>query len=434
MKTALNLLNLTLAATLLAPSAAVAQKVARHWAGTAVVTNNGDDNTAHVPVMLDLTGPTKTGVVTGTFVNGDLRAPSSTGTLTNGHLTLVFNAFARKLEGDIHGNTFHGTFGGARIKKPYTVDLHVDRDGKPATKFVAAAKTGAAKKGTPINGEWEISVAHSEKAGEKAWGLSVAPFQGNGEIRAVIQHIDGDSGSMFGRFDEASGEYRVSRFGDFGATTYSLKPNADGTLLVTNLRDPKETNVARRPDAARKESLAPPVVATQHTTMENPNEPLRFSGPNLAGETISSTDADFKGKVVIVAIGGSWCPNCHDEAPLLVDLYNRFHKQGLEVVDLSFEEGDQLKNPERLRAFVTKYHIPYTVLLMGTPDDLNAKLPQGKDLDSWPTTFFIGRDGLVKQIHAGFSGPATGAEHTKLVAETTELLEKLLAENQKAAN
>ncbi len=428
------LLSLTLAASLLAPSAAFAQKVARHWTGTAVVTNNNDDITAQVPVSLDLSALSKDSQISGAFLNGDLRSASSNGTLTNGHLVLRFNGFARKLEGEIKGDTFQGTFGGARIKRPYTVELHVDKDGKPATRFVPAAKSAGAKQGVTINGEWEISLQGSEKSGEKAWSMQVAPFEGNGEIRAVIQRIDGDSGNLYGRFDEAAGLYRVSRFGDFGATAYTLKPNADGTLLVTNLRDPKESNIARRPDAARKENLTPPTVATQHTTLVNPKEPLRYSGPNLAGETVSSTDDQFKGKVVIVAIGGSWCPNCHDEAPLLVDLYNRFHKQGLEVVDLSFEEGDQLKNPERLRAFVTKYKIPYTVLLMGTPDDLSAKLPQGKDLDSWPTSFFIGRDGLVKQIHAGFSGPATGAEHTKLVAETTELVEKLLADNQKAGS
>ena len=57
--------------------------------------------------------------------------------------------------------------------------------------------------------------------------MTVTPFRGDGEIRVVIQRIDGDSGSLFGRFDEAAGEYHVSRFGDFGATAYTIRPNAD---------------------------------------------------------------------------------------------------------------------------------------------------------------------------------------------------------------
>lgn len=409
---------------------AAAQRPARHWAGTAIVINNGNDTKVEVPVELDLGAPQKNGAVSGAFLNGDLRSPSSSGTLTGGHLKLQFHSFARTLEGDFKGDTFTGTFGGARIKKPYTLTLHRDRDGKPSTVFAAASKA-VSKKGSAINGTWEIALPEKSEKGEDAWTMTVAPFRGDGEVRVVIQRIDGDTGALFGRYDEAAGEYRVSRFGDFGASIYSIKLQSDGTLRVTDLRNPKESNIARRPEEARKAKLAPPTATTEQTTVVNPSEPLRFQGQNLTGQTITSTDADFKGKVVIVAIGGSWCPNCHDEAPLLVELYNKYHRRGLEVVDLSFEEEDQLKNPERLRAFVSRYNIPYTVLLMGTPDQLNEKLPQGKNLNSWPTSFFVGRDGLVKETHAGFSGPATGEAYTHLRAETIALVEKLLAQPAK---
>lgn len=408
-----------------------AQRPARHWVGTADVSNNDSSPAAKikatVPVQLDLTTTDK-GAVTGTFLNGTERAPSSTGTLTGSHVVLHFTSFARTLEGDIKGNTLTAVFRGARMKD-WPVTLHADRDGKVSTSFAAAAAAVRGKQQT-INGDWEIAGKSSK--GESAWTMRVAPFAGNGEIRAVIQHVDGDSGAMYGRYDEAGSEYRVYRFADSGATAYALKPGTNGTLQVTNLRDPAESNLARRPAEARKQQLAPPTPSTEQTTLKNPAEPLRFSGLNLAGTTISSTDDQFRGKVVIVAIGGSWCPNCHDEAPFLVELYNRYHARGLEVVDLSFEESDQLKNPERLRAFVTKYHIPYTVLLMGTPDDLNERLPQGEHLNSWPTSFFVGRDGLVKEIHAGFSGPATGEANVRLKAEISAKVEELLRQTTTA--
>ena len=427
----LRLLSTLSLAVLLAGSQGSAQKVARHWIGTAIVLNNASspspDVKATVPVQLDLSAPAKNGSIIGTFLNGNERSVSSSGTLNGSHLTLHFNSYARKLEGDLQGNAFTGTFSGARIKT-WPVMLHTDRDGKPSTTF--AAGTRKARSGT-INGSWEIAV--QSKNGEAAWGMSVAPYGGNGEIRVVIQRIDGDSGNLYGKFDEAAQEYRVSHFSDASATIYALKPKADGTLQVTNLRNPAESNIARPTEVARKQNLPPPTAATQQTTMPNPSEPLRFAGPNLAGTQVSSTDEQFKGKVVIVAIGGSWCPNCHDEAPVLVDLYNRYHTRGLEIVDLSFEEADQLKNPERLRAFVTKYNIPYTVLLMGTPDDLNDRLPQPKNLNCWPTSFFIGRDGLVKEIHAGFSGPATGPAYTELKGELDHLVQKLLAGNTRAS-
>jgi thiol-disulfide isomerase/thioredoxin len=295
-----------------------------------------------------------------------------------------------------------------------------------------AAKAATGKQGSTINGDWEIALPEKSKKGESAWTLRVAPYGGNGEIKAVILRIDGDTGGLYGRYDEAAGEYRVSRFADSGGSILSLKPQPDGSLLVADLKAGDHWT-AYRPDVARKGNLGKPTVATEQTTVQNPDEPLRFSGPNLVGTTVSSTDPDFKGKVVIVAIGGSWCPNCHDEAPLLVELYNKYHQRGLEVVDLSFEEDDQLKDPQRLRAFVTQYKIPYPVLVMGTPDELNEKLPQGKNLNCWPTAFFVGRDGLVKETHAGFSGPATGSAYTDLRTETFALIERLLAANQTAA-
>lgn len=112
---------------------------------------------------------------------------------------------------------------------------------------------------------------------------------------------------------------------------------------------------------------------------------------------------------------------------MLVSLYRRYHARGLEIVDLDFEEAAQLAHPVRLRAFIRDYAIPYPVLLAGTPDQLQQKLPGISGLNCWPTLFFIGRDGLVKAIDTGFAGPAAGAAHTQLIAETNTLVQRLLA-------
>lgn len=46
---------------------------------------------------------------------------------------------------------------------------------------------------------------------------------------------------------------------------------------------------------------------------------------------------------------------------------------------------------------------------------------------AFPTTIFVGADGLPRAIHSGFAGPATGEEHAKLVREFEERIEALLA-------
>jgi thiol-disulfide isomerase/thioredoxin len=165
-----------------------------------------------------------------------------------------------------------------------------------------------------------------------------------------------------------------------------------------------------------------------HTSVKDPAEPFRFSFPDLAGRVVSSSDSRFRGKVLIVDVGGSWCPNCHDEAPLLEELYKKYRSQGLEVITLSFEEPEQLVNPTRLRAFIEHYGLDYTVLVAGSPEQLNDKIPQAVNLDAYPTTFFIGRDGRVRSVHAGFAAHVTGVFNTRLREQFTRQIQQLLAE------
>jgi hypothetical protein len=50
------------------------------------------------------------------------------------------------------------------------------------------------------------------------------------------------------------------------------------------------------------------------------------------------------------------------------------------------------------------------------------------NLDAYPTTFFIGRDGRVKGVHAGFAAAATGEFNAQLRQEFTATIERLLAQ------
>src|SRR6185503_15593921 len=113
-------------------------------------------------------------------------------------------------------------------------------------------------------------------------------------------------------------------------------------------------------------------------------------------------------------------------------LYKKYQARGLEVVGLSFEDGPDLTNPERLRAYIEEYGITYTVLLAGEPSQLNEKVPQGVNLNAFPTTFFVGRDGLVRGVHAGFPSPGSADYYVKAEQEVTSLVEKLLAEKAPA--
>jgi thiol-disulfide isomerase/thioredoxin len=135
----------------------------------------------------------------------------------------------------------------------------------------------------------------------------------------------------------------------------------------------------------------------------------------------------FKDKVVILAIGGTWYPNCRDEAPFLVELYRKFHGQGLEIVGLNFEASGSLSDDKpRIDSFIREFSVPYAILYAGAIGEVTEKLPQIENFGAYPTTVYLGRDGRVASIHAGFASTATGEAHTDLEHDVTELLQRLL--------
>ena len=97
---------------------------------------------------------------------------------------------------------------------------------------------------------------------------------------------------------------------------------------------------------------------------------------------------------------------------------------------LSFEEEAQLQNPARLRAYAERYGIEYPMLLAGVPDQLAEKVPQIENLNSFPTTIFLSRDGRVRDVHAGFPSKASGRFYTETRDELRRKVEDLLTESE----
>jgi thiol-disulfide isomerase/thioredoxin len=356
----------------------------------------------------DATGPSAV------FFDGDREInPSSSGSYRDGRLKLDFATYAAVLDAKWQQGAFKGTYSTARWSFPVEVKPH-------------RAETAKPQPGPPIEGDWIVEAGGSKH--ETGWRLTIR--QKEARAYATILRIDGDTGTLSGTYRD--GAWRLSHFAGERPVRADIAPQGDGTLKVSLVDDDfgKHELVARAPEAAARAGVAP-ADPSRFTDVKDRSEPFRFSGKELStGKRVDQDDPRFRGKVVLVNLSGSWCPNCHDEAPFLVELDAKYRDRGLVVVSLDFEHADQIGDPWRLRAFVKKYGLTYPVLLVGEPKDVQQKLPQATNLGAFPTSFFLGRDGKVRSVHVGFTSAGNAAHDAALKAEITREIEALLAESQ----
>jgi len=87
-----------------------------------------------------------------------------------------------------------------------------------------------------------------------------------------------------------------------------------------------------------------------------------------------------------------------------------------------------------VKSLTKRYNGHYPFLFAGTMQEsptsktIGDALPQLVNFGAYPTTIMLGRDGLVRNVHAGFPSAATCAEHTRHKQEVREQIEHLLAE------
>lgn len=389
-----------LALCILAATGAFAQSIEGLWHAT-VLNPSGEA----VAFQLEITGSTKR--LQASLRNGPDRNDSTSASFAGGRLRVDFDYWDATLEAVLKGGRFTG-----EIKRTYrktTLTRAFAAQQKPFT-------TAKAKPVVNVQGDWLVRT--EDPKGKKDVYQAVLKQHGN-RVEGTLLNVTGDSGAMTGSMD--GDVLTLSRFDGIRATLLRLKWNADGTF--SGKMNSTDTATAQRLTAKHAEAFDPGAF----TRVREPAIPLKMSFPDLEGKVVSLEDERYRGKVVLITIMGSWCPNCHDETPVLSELYERYAKRGFEVIAVAFEyTGDAPRDIRQLKVFVDKFKVKYPVLYAGATEDAVSKLSQLENFGAYPTTLLIGTDGLVKKVHAGFDGPATGERFTALKHEMTELIEALL--------
>ena len=171
----------------------------------------------------------------------------------------------------------------------------------------------------------------------------------------------------------------------------------------------------------RNENYELPAANTL-TFLKEGYERFDFSFPDTNGNLISLKDEQFQGKVVLVQIMGTWCPNCLDETKFYTKYVNENKNSDLEIVALAFEYAPtEEKAISSINRLIKGAGVPYPILLAqygsSSKAKANDKLPMLNHVLSYPTTIFIDKKGEVRRIHTGFNGPATGEIYDEFVID-----------------
>jgi thiol-disulfide isomerase/thioredoxin len=356
---------------------------------------------------------------TGFLINGPERLKVSEVAVDGSHLEIKMPGYENRLTAAAKSGSLEGE---VVLSKPGGKDQHLPLRAQlnQSYRFFPPPSTA----GVDVSGRWSVTFSTADGKEETAVGEF---SQTNDIVTGTFLTDGGDHRYLAGQVQ--GDELALSTFDGAHAFLYKARiTSPDGGLsgdfwYGTSLHE--RWTAKRDANAALRDSYS-------ITTLRAATKTFDFAFPDLAGNTVTSKDAKFRGKVLIIAIGGSWCPNCHDEAAFLEPLYQEYRAKGLEVVSLMFEHfGDFPRAAAATTRFRQQYGIEYTTLIAGISDidEAGKKLPMLQQFYGFPTTVLVDRKGQVRKIHTGFSGPATGEHYTQFVAEFKTNLEQLLAEN-----
>ena len=344
------------------------------------------------------------------LINGPEHFPASSITQKADSLYVAFDQFDNELALKIADKELSGVL---RKKDHSGRTLPVSAKWGETFRFADDGK----KPDVDISGKYDV-IFESPKGGESVKKVGLFRQQGN-KLYATFLSISGDSRYLEGTVQ--GDKFYLSSFIGGGPSYYS------GTISngqITGTAGNATFTANKNPDAA----LPDPYKLTY---LKEGYQSFDFSLPDADGNKVSLKDDKFKNKVVILTIGGSWCPNCMDEASFVAPWYWKNKNRGVEVVGVQFErKSDPSYVKNAMENFKRRFDIGYTEVFGGLADKkaVAESFPALNTFLSFPTILFIDKNGKVDKIYTGFTGPATGEYYTQFIKEFNEEVDKLLKE------
>ncbi|MGV3586823.1 MAG: peroxiredoxin family protein [Adhaeribacter sp.] len=381
------------------------------WRGVLTVSNQ------ELPFLLEVT-KNQAGKTTAYLVNGSEKILLDEITVTGDSVKIPLHIFDADLKAHINDQEdgLKGKWIRYNLNEPYEVEFSAKHDQQYRFSRNPDAPT------QNYTGKWDVVFKDDKGLEEKAIGVFTQ--QGN-HLSGTFLSATGDYRYLDG---EVSGdELRLSTFDGSHAYLFKASPDGEGKLQgrFFSGKTGRSTWLA-----TRNENAVLPAADTL-TYLKPGYSKLAFTFPDLNGTKVSLADPQFKGKVVVVQLMGSWCPNCMDETAYLAPFYNQNKNKGLKIIGLAYEQNPEFeKAKKRLEKLKSRFGINYPLLVAGTRDKESAAktLPMLNHVMAFPTTIILDKKGDVRKIHTGFSGPGTGHYYEEFVQDFEKTIQKLLQE------
>ena len=133
-----------------------------------------------------------------------------------------------------------------------------------------------------------------------------------------------------------------------------------------------------------------------------------FTLKSLDGQEI--TLSKLKGKVVLLDFWATWCGPCRESIPHLIQLYKAYRENGFEMIGISLDKGDATV----VHNFVKSMDIPYPIVMA------TEEIARDYRVTSIPTTFFIDKEGKIREKIPGFNSTIAQRMNSKIADLTAE--------------